>query len=192
MSSPASLKEWFIKTALERRTYLSLLGTAISETDWKCLAYAVMSSHIHLLLTAGNDTLADWMRPMHTAFATWINNEREREGAIFIKGPNVKFVPQDDAARVTNYIHYNPVRAGVTPVPAGSDWTSYRAYVRPDRAPAWLDVDRGRRLIGCETANEFESWSDAHQVRRDDLVAAGIVPRLVRGCPPKAFDSAES
>lgn len=185
-------KEWFIKTELERRTYLSLLGTAILETDWSCLAYAVMSSHIHLLLLSGNDTLAEWMRPMHTAFANWINRERGREGPVFIKGPNVKFVPQDDVARVMNYIHYNPVRAGVVSAPEGSKWTSYRAYLRTERAPTWLDVDRGSSLIGSMTSNEFEAWSRTHQVQRDEMIARGFVPRVTRGRPPNTPASFEA
>ncbi len=80
-------KEWFIESAIERRTYLGLLGTAIAATDWTCFSYAVMSSHIHLGLVAGNDTMASWMRPMHTAFANWLNLRRERIGAVFVKGP---------------------------------------------------------------------------------------------------------
>ena len=41
-------REWFIKEEEEREYYVRLLGRALSESDWRCLAYAVMSNHIHL------------------------------------------------------------------------------------------------------------------------------------------------
>ena len=78
-------KEWFIESSVERRAYLSMLGAAIGPTDWRCFAFAVMSSHIHLGLVAGTTPLAEWLRPMHTGFAKWTNRRRDRIGAVFAR-----------------------------------------------------------------------------------------------------------
>src|SRR5690349_742009 len=82
-------KQWFIEGEHERRVYLEMLGTALGETDWRLLSYALMSSHIHLAFVAGSTPLATWMRSVHTQFAQWVNKRHERIGAVFVKGPNV-------------------------------------------------------------------------------------------------------
>jgi putative transposase len=184
-------KEWFIKSEGERRMYLSLLGGALATTDWTCFSFAVMSSHVHLGLVAGSDRLATWLRPMHTTFANWLNVERERIGAVFVRGPNLGTVPPDQCARLVNYIHYNPVRAGVVADPKQSDWTSHPAYVGAGRAPTWLAVDAGLALCGFSSGADFECWSSCNQVSRDSLIASGVMPRLGRGRPPGASAGAQ-
>jgi hypothetical protein len=179
-------KEWFIESEVERRMYLSLLGTALAETDWTCFSFAVMSSHIHLGLVAGSDRLAAWLRPMHTVYANWLNVRRDRIGAVFVKGPNFITVPPDQCARLVNYIHYNPVRAGVVAHPEDSDWTSHRAYVSAGRTPSWLAVEAGLALCGFADGADFQCWASRNPVSRDSLIASGAMPKLGRGRPAKA------
>jgi hypothetical protein len=176
-------KEWFIESDTERRMYLSLLGTALRSTDWTCFSFAIMSSHIHLGLVAGTSRLVSWLRPMHTVFANWLNLQRERIGAVFVKGPNLIAVQPNECARLINYIHYNPVRAGVVTAPSESTWTSHRAYVGASRAPSWLSVEAGLALGGFESSAEYAEWSAATQVDRESLVAVRALPKTGRGRP---------
>jgi len=176
-------REWFIESAVERRMYLALLGAALASSDWTCFSFAVMSSHIHLGLVAGTERLAEWMRPMHTVFANWMNARRERIGGVFVKGPNVITVPPGECARLINYIHYNPVRARVVAQPLDSDWTSYRAYVGAASRRPWLSVEGGLALGGFVDADDFAAWSSRHQSSKEDLIAAGVMPKAGRGRP---------
>ncbi len=82
-------KEWSIESSDERRVYLSRLRDALARTDWRCFAFALTSSHIHLGVVAASTPLRDWLRPMHTTFAQWINPRREPIGAVFVRGPDV-------------------------------------------------------------------------------------------------------
>lgn len=179
-------KEWFIESAVERRLYLSLLGDALRSCDWTCFSYAVMSSHIHLGLVAGADSLAAWLRPMHTVFANWLNARRERIGAVFVKGPNVLTVGEYECARLINYIHFNPVRAGVVDHPGDSDWTSYRAYVGATQTPRWLTIERGLAMCQFASAREYVSWAVRDDTPRSQLIASGVLPRGARGRPATA------
>ena len=129
-----------------------------------------MSNHIHLGLIAGTAPLRRWLRPMHTNFAMWINARRKRIGAVFVRGPNVIDVLPDGGARLINYIHRNPVRAGVASDPSASDWTSHRAYVGLSHRPSWLDVDCGLELAQLSTS-EYGTWVDSNQVTREELDA---------------------
>ena len=38
-------REWFFASDVERARYLALLGRALSTTDWRCVAYCLMSNH---------------------------------------------------------------------------------------------------------------------------------------------------
>jgi hypothetical protein len=180
-------KQWFVESAIERRMYLSLFGTALSHTNWRCFAFAIMSNHIHLGLLAGSASLRSWLQPMHTAFANWINWRRERIGAVFVRGPNVVAVRPDGGARLINYIHYNPVRAGVVEAPSYSDWTSHRAYLGQTPTPRWLDVELGVELAGFNDRSGFAEWLEGSRIDRAELDAARVVPRRVRGRPAQRF-----
>ena len=149
-------REFFITCELDRRAYVELLGRALSRTAWRCLGYAVMSNHIHLAVVAGADPLAAWLRLVHSPFADAVNRTRQRIGAIFVRGPKAILVPDSGAARLIGYIHNNPVRAGVSAHPRDSVWTSHRAYVGLDTAPAWLDVEEGLRRAQVQRGEDFE------------------------------------
>ena len=152
-------REWFICTEEERRGYLQVLGRGLAESDWRCFAYAIMSNHIHLGLVAGTETLASWIRPGHSQFADWINQRRERIGAVFVRGPNVRPVHRDGVARLISYIHCNPVRAGLVVDPRDSDWTSHQAYLGLSHRPSWLHIDLGIELAGFADAAELDAWT---------------------------------
>jgi putative transposase len=178
--------EWLMKGAVERNMYLSLFGHSIVETDWRCFAYALMSSHLHLGLVAGNDAFADWFRPMHTKFANWLNIRCERIGAVFVRGPNVVGVQPEGTARLISYIHCNPVRAGVVANAEDSTWTSHRAYVGVAPRPQWLDVANGLQLAKLDDGHALDAWMKSTSVDRAELDAFRTHPAPRRGRPPKS------
>jgi putative transposase len=179
-------KEWFIESDAERRVYLSLLGAELVRTDWRCFCFAVMSSHIHLGLVAGTSRLRSWLRPVHTVFANWLNERRDRIGAVFVRGPHVIDVRPDRVARLIDYVHLNPVRAGVVARPEESDWTSYRAYAGLAKQAGWLHVDRGLELAGFATMAAFERWSASAATDRAEMDALGLLPHGRRGRPRRS------
>ena len=184
-------REFFVESAAERNTYLSLLGFWLSRSDWRCFSFAVMSNHIHLGLVAGEDSLASWLRHLNSNFANWINVRKERIGAVFVKGPNVVGVQRRGAARLISYIHNNPVRAGVVDEPIDSDWTSHRAYLGKTRAPSWLDVDGGLARAGFDSPHQLATWMTATRIERRDLEAF-TTARAKRGRPRRVAGEALS
>jgi REP element-mobilizing transposase RayT len=151
-------RDWFISTNLERANYLKWLGKAIARSDWKCLAYAIMSNHIHLAVVAGEDRLDSWVRRAHAPFADWMNRTHKRIGVLFVRGPKDLIIPNDRVGHVVAYIHNNPVRASVVSSARESAWTSHRAYAGLDPAPRWLSVDEGLLRAGFAERSSFDSW----------------------------------
>lgn len=176
--------EWFVRSDEERRRYLELLGVALVQCDWRCFSFAIMSNHIHLGVVAGRATLASVFRPVHTAFADWINKERKRIGAVFVRGPRARQVRQGGVARLIGYVHCNPVRAGLVHEPSASTWTSHRAYVGLATPPPWLDVATGLQLAGFECPSELDRWI-ATTLQRGELRTAHLEGAPRRGRPPQ-------
>jgi len=151
-------RSWFITSDDERQRYLAMLGHALTQSDWRCLAYALMSNHIHLMMIAGWLALETWAKSVHTSFAGWMNERHGRSGPMFTRGPKSCAILPEDEGQVLAYIHNNPVRAGVVSCASDSTWTSHRAYTGLANAPAWLDVAEGMRRAGFCTPEDFDAW----------------------------------
>jgi len=151
-------REWFIKREQERRDYLELLGRALTTSDWRCLAYAIMSNHIHLAMLAGAMALDEWLRRVHSPFADAMNRAYARIGPMFVRGPKALLVPSTEVGNVIAYIHNNPVRARLVDVASDSSWTSHRAYVGRAVVPRWLDIREGLARSGFGDPAAFDAW----------------------------------
>jgi hypothetical protein len=164
-------REWFIESESERSLYLDLLGGALAKTDWRCLAYGVMSNHFHLAARAGTDSLASWTRRVHSPFADAMNLARGRIGVMFVRGPKAIATTPESVGALIAYIHNNPVRAGIVEVASASTWTSHRQYVGITRPPPWLHVGEGMALSGFRDADAFDRWvTDPTRRDPEDIV----------------------
>jgi hypothetical protein len=154
-------QRWFLSDDDDsRENYLRLLGRAMSESDWRCLAYALMSSHLHLAMVAGDQSLAAWTGRVHGPFALTVNAQHARIGPVFVRGPKDYSVPVEKVGKCIAYLHNNPVRAHVVGRASASSWTSHRAYVGHTAAPGWLCVEEGLARAGFEDRKTFDGWVD--------------------------------
>ena len=142
-------RHWYLTSARERDTYLDLLGRALRDTDWRCLAYCLMSNHLHFAMVAGHRSLDGWARRVNSPFAHWLNADHQRLGPVFADRPAVYQVAPEREAQVIAYIHNNPVRAGVVARARSSSWSSHPAYLGRVACPTWLHVAEGLRRAGC-------------------------------------------
>ncbi len=149
-------REWLIDDEARKR-YLQLLGRALTDSDWRCLSWSLMSNHVHHGMVAGESTLASWIRRVHTPFAAWLNERHGRIGPVFAGRPAAWIIRPEHEGELIAYIHNNPTRAGLGPA-RDSEWTSHRAYIGLARAPAWLALREGMRRAGCRTTDEFEAF----------------------------------
>jgi REP element-mobilizing transposase RayT len=175
-------RDWFITSEEERTVYLSMFAEAVVKSDWRCLSYGVMSNHIHLAFLAGEQKLS-WLRDAHAPFANWMNERHDRIGPLFVRGPKDRPVEPGNVAKVIAYIHNNPVRAKVVSSADQSNWTSHRAYLGLVRAPAWLHVDEGMRLMGFADGHAFDQWTREPGNDRWEEGEQEPVPPKLLPCP---------
>lgn len=172
-------RQWFFSSDEERETYLRMLAHALAETDWRCLAYALMSNHIHLAAVAGRCPLGPWAKAVNAPFAQWMNQRHGRLGPLFADRPRARATAPEKEAAVISYIHNNPVRAGVVKWARDSTWTSHRAYVGLTTAPTWLHTSEGLARCRIDDGSDFDHFVAAQHTDLEhiDLAAMGHAAR---------------
>ncbi|MFC1505258.1 transposase [Thermodesulfobacteriota bacterium] len=98
----------------DRLNFLDRLGKVLSETDTKCLAWALIPNHFHLLLRTGVCPLSTVMRRLLTGHAMHFNRRHRRTGQLF-QNRYKSILCQEDTylLELVRYIHLNPIRSGL-------------------------------------------------------------------------------
>lgn len=128
------------------------LFEACEQAGWRLFAYAIMRNHFHLAVETPRANLVEGMHWLQSTFATRFNRFRDERGHLFQSRYKAILVePGPHLARVVNYIHLNPQRAGIVPAELLPQfrWSSYRRFVRGDR-PAFLEGARWLRELGFD------------------------------------------
>lgn len=85
---------------------------AVSETGQKCLAWALIPNHFHLLILRGKRPLSDTMRKLMTGYAGYFNRRYHRAGHLFQDRYKAILCEEESyLLEVAAYIHLNPIRA---------------------------------------------------------------------------------
>ena len=111
------------------RVYLRQLETLALRFQCRVHAYALMTNHVHLLLTpAENDSTSLLMKHLGQNYVQYVNRTRGRSGTLWEGRFKSSLVQQQRyLLRCQRYIELNPVRAGMVSHPREYPWSSYRA-----------------------------------------------------------------
>jgi putative transposase len=126
--------------ASERDLCLDRLAKTKSKHKFSLFAYVVMPTHAHLLLWTLDSLLPALMRNWKSASGFAIAACRRRRGAVW-QGRYFDFILRRaaDFGDKLEYIHNNPVEAGLVTRPEDWRWSSYGFYTK--RAPAPIQPD---------------------------------------------------
>ena len=167
----------------DRNHFIERLGGILTETRTRCLAWALMDNHFHLLLKTGAAPLASVMRRLMTGYAVSFNLRYRRHGHLFQN--RYRSIPcQEDAylAELVRYIHLNPVRARIVADMDGLDRYPYAGhsvlmgYVKRE----WQDTRNVLSRYGKSTEAARRHYRQfvqegVAQGRRSDLVGGGLI-----------------
>ena len=143
----------------------SILSVAL-RFGWQLHAYAIMTNHFHLVVTTPLGNLSQGMHALQSAFANKHKAFRGSIGHVFQSRFGCDHYPAGPlAARKIDYVHLNPVRAGIVTLEELKDyrWTSYRTLWRPHQ--------RGLLTIGF-------AISTMHGLRDDSVGWEAYAERL--------------
>jgi len=147
-------EEFRIVGPRDRKKVREFLGRAALRSDAVILAFAIMSSHIHLLLQMGKRPLEDFYRSFHTMLAIYLNGEPGRLGHVIAGRPWADVVSSETIFGSLRYVHENQLEADMAPSLRESDWTSHPCFVDARLRPGWLHVHRAALLSGFEPTDD--------------------------------------
>lgn len=134
----------------DTRLFLAFLARSIRRTSIELLAYAILTTHFHLMVRSPLGNLSEAMRYLESCYTRRFNLRHGRDGALF-KGrfwsrPLGDFT---DQLSVLRYIDYNPIEAGLVHHPSDYPWCSASHYAAPS-GPVWLARAWVEHLVAAE------------------------------------------
>ena len=147
-------REPIVEDDEDRRTFVRTLGQACERSGMRVHAWVLMTNHYHLLVETPQPTLSRAMGWFQNAYTRRINTRHRLWGHVF--GDRYKAVVVERGAyfrRVLDYVHLNPVRAGLITRESGIEaygWSSLSRYLEPARREAWLETVTGFSVAECE------------------------------------------
>jgi putative transposase len=144
---------------------------------FKLIGYVIMPNHVHLILNPvecdisligkelkgkSGKRIIDWLKEnnyqsslekialpktqkRNHSFTVW----QKKVTSIDLTSP--KFIRQK-----LNYVHLNPIRAGLCEHPAKWKWSSYHAYLRHEKGEVPIEMD----IQGYWKEEEFENYNE--------------------------------
>src|SRR5258707_2098618 len=121
------------------RSFLALLGRRVHEGQLEVHAFAILTTHFHLLLRSTKGELSNAMMWIENRYVKQFNKLRDRDGSLFGSRFRSRIVDTEEYwFNVIRYIDANPVDAGLCTRPAEYEFGSARMYCGGRSAP-WLE-----------------------------------------------------
>jgi REP element-mobilizing transposase RayT len=134
----------------DQRLLNVIVARAVLNHGARVHAYCWMTNHIHLLLQAGADPIANPMRDIASEFARAMQSKLATTGHFFERRYHASLVARNSyLLQLMRYIHRNPVVAGMASTVGGYPWSSHHTYVG-DRRESWVTVDFVLGMFGTD------------------------------------------
>jgi len=142
VTSRGDRREAIYRDEQDRLDWLAVVGEVCSRFNWRCHAYCEMTNHYHVVVETPDANLSKGMRQLNGVYTQATNRRHGLVGHLF-QGRFKAILVERDAylLELARYVVLNPVRAGMVPEASDWPWSSYRAMVGEEPAPAWLETD---------------------------------------------------
>jgi len=162
--------------------FLSRLTRALEKSDARCLAWALLPNHIHLVMQTGSRPLAKVLHGVFGGYAVYFNLRWNRTGHVFQGRYQSLLCEKDKYLReLVRYVHLNPVRAGLVDTLAGLSrypWSGHRTLLGLGDH-RWQDVKSALESFDRQPAKARESYLG--------FLAAGLEAPADSGLPDGGF-----
>ena len=133
-------RENIFQSDKDKNFFMIQLGESKLKFGFQLYGYALLDNHYHLLLKTNEIPLSKIMQRQNSLYSRYFNRVHERTGHLFGLRYKAALV-QDESYlfAVLRYIHWNPVKAGLSDKAAGYRWSSDSHY-RHNRSDL-VDID---------------------------------------------------
>ena len=183
----------------DRKDFINRLANIIEETDTRCLAWALLPNHFHLLLISGAAPVARVMLRLLTGYVVSFNLRHKRQGHLFQnRYKSILCQEEPYLLELVRYIHLNPLRANLVP-----DLKSLERYpfcghgtLMGKHENDWQDTKGVLRLFGENRNHARRNYREfvfkgIGMGRREDLTGGGLIRSVGGWQNVKAMRSAK-
>jgi len=153
-----------------RSRYLEFFAEEIVKSDWRCLGYTVLGTHVHLVVELRDLTLSSGFQRLHSTYAKWFNRRHARAGALWqARYYDVMIESDFQFLETQRYVALNAVRAGLAERPEDWPYCHYGAVVGSFAPDPLVDEDAILRLLGRNRRQarlRFQEYVDEPDPRR--------------------------
>ena len=170
----------------DRSAFKNRLSQLLIKTRTDCLAWSLLSNHVHLLLRPTKGKLSELMLRLLTGYAIVFNLRHHRCGHLF-QNRYKSIVCEKDAylLELVRYIHLNPLRAGLVPSMRKLDtykWCGHAGMMGNSHLPVQV-TDEVLLMFDDDSKIARKRYRNfvAEGValgRRDELVGGGLKRQL--------------
>lgn len=123
-------QEYILSSDTDKQNYLGLIMKYKERFQFKLFGYVLMNNHIHLIIEVNDHPLAKIMQGIQQSYTQRYNRQYKRVGHVFQQRYKAIECTKDGyLLTLLKYIHYNPVRAGLSSTPDYT-WSSHQLYLK--------------------------------------------------------------
>lgn len=149
-------REPIVRSDRDRAAFVRTLEQACGRTGWRLHAFVLMSNHYHLLVETPEPNLVAGMRWFQTTWTVRFNRFHGVSGHLFQGRYKAVLVDPEEShyfVTLSDYIHLNPVRAGLVQLRDklfDYAWSSYPWYAAGANRPECFEPTRVLGELGLE------------------------------------------
>jgi REP element-mobilizing transposase RayT len=141
------------RDADDKNFMLELLRDEVEVSRWRCLEYAVMSTHYHVFLQLRKPTLSSGFQRLNVRYARYFNEKYGKRGHVFDARFHSKIAESRFGQLETvRYVALNPVKANICTMAQDYPWTGYGGTIGRYRDDGIVDVRAVIALFGSRAA----------------------------------------
>jgi putative transposase len=127
---PVKFSSYILKKEKTRKKFDEISKNSDKLID--IIAYCIMPTHIHLLLTPLKENgISVYMKNLLNSYSRYFNTRNNRKGPLWQGRFKDVIVENDEQLlHLTRYIHLNPTTSGIVDKPEDWKYSSYGEYLR--------------------------------------------------------------
>lgn len=153
----------------DRRLLNLIVERALAKYGARLHAYCWMTNHLHFLLQVGEEPVSQPMRQIAGEFARVMQSKMESNGHFFQRRYHATLIEATGYLfTVLNYIHRNPLEAGMVRSIEEYPWSSHHGYLGR-RSETWLTTSYILSMFGREHGEAVAAYAAFMRLDRDEM-----------------------
>lgn len=152
----------------DRRQFLALLRDACQRYGAVVHAFCLMTNHLHITLEDRRGELSRTLHLLNSVYAKRFNHRHGRTGHLFERRFWSSLIETDvHLVTVVEYVHRNPLEAGMVAELSEYRWSSYPCYLGARSSPSFLETGL---VLGLYRGDRDELARSTLRADRDHIV----------------------